>query len=71
MNVCLDDSMIISFSCLFSFCLPSGALEQMTLLRELYWLWIVVGMVLSALLIALLFIIINKCISKKGNYFPC
>lgn len=40
----------------------------MAFLRELYWLWIVVGMVLSSLVIAVVFIIINKCISwKAGN----
>ncbi|KAG5283956.1 hypothetical protein AALO_G00021390 [Alosa alosa] len=38
---------------------------------RLFWLWIVVGMVLSSLVIVLVFIIINKCISwKAGNYQP-
>lgn len=36
--------------------------------RELYWLWIVIGMVLSSLVTAVVFLLIKKCFWKAEKY---
>ncbi|XP_068187577.1 uncharacterized protein [Antennarius striatus] len=36
--------------------------------REHFWLWVTVGMVVVSLLIGLVFIFINKCISRAGKH---
>ncbi|CAB1352423.1 unnamed protein product, partial [Coregonus sp. 'balchen'] len=35
-------------------------------LREHFWLWVILGMIFVSLVISLIFILINKCISKKA-----
>nr|XP_046161677.1 uncharacterized protein LOC123999712 isoform X3 [Oncorhynchus gorbuscha] len=35
-------------------------------LRDLFWLWVVLGMIFVSMVIGLIFILINQCISKKA-----
>ncbi|XP_069001994.1 uncharacterized protein [Embiotoca jacksoni] len=39
----------------------------MSLLRKYIWLWVIVGMIFVSGIISLIFILINKCISRRGN----
>ena len=55
-------------TCIFwHFCLQ-WTRSPMALLRE-FLLWVVLGMIFVSLVIGLIFVFINKCISKKGMFF--
>nr|XP_046266249.1 uncharacterized protein LOC124070405 isoform X1 [Scatophagus argus] len=36
--------------------------------RRYLWLWVIVGMILASFVIILIFLLINKCISRKGKH---
>ncbi|XP_071362030.1 uncharacterized protein [Trachinotus anak] len=40
----------------------------MSLLRKYIWFWVIFGMVIVSLVITLIFILINKCLFKKGKH---
>ncbi|XP_069574916.1 uncharacterized protein [Brachyistius frenatus] len=39
----------------------------MSLLRKYIWLWVIVGMIFVSGIISLIFILINKCLSRRGK----
>ncbi|XP_070839499.1 uncharacterized protein [Chaetodon trifascialis] len=41
----------------------------MDLLRKYMWLWVIAGMLFVCLVISLIFLLINKCISRGGENF--
>ncbi|KAI1903726.1 hypothetical protein AGOR_G00030190 [Albula goreensis] len=47
-------------------CWASSERKQMDLLRDYFWLLVIVGMVMVSTLICIIFIFINKCISRRA-----
>lgn len=45
----------------------SSKTSSMTFLRKYIWVFVVLGMVFVSLVISLIFLIVNKCISTKGK----
>ncbi|KAK2828405.1 hypothetical protein Q5P01_019439 [Channa striata] len=41
---------------------------SMDILRKFIWLWVIIGMIFVSVMIGLIFILINKCISRRGKH---
>lgn len=42
--------------------------ELMDLLRNLLWLWVIIVTIFAWIVISLIFVFINKCISRAGRW---